>query len=427
MLPSLLLLAALDAADPQATITPTPTQEVVLGEKALEQFLATRKLSDDIALALRVDRIGQKVARVSDRPETVYSFLVVEGKELQAYSFTGGAICFTDTLARLYATDDQLAFALGHELAHVALRHHVSEVVFQDALAAAGARDPAAARSLQDRTSEVEADRYGALYACRAGFRFSAAEESLDLLAHALGGPDQDPAHPPISHRIAALKQLRKELDRALEAFERGTAALARGSADDAVQMLALFTASFPESVAARVNLGAAYLERARASGGTPGGLEEIVPFLPDPGVTVRGMPSALDVQRAKEHFLKAIALAPEEANASLGLALVLVREGDTEGALELLNKLLARQRSPEVLLSIGNAELVGKRTSAAVESYQAALALRKGWPAATKNLALAYESAQDQARARELWSSLVDDPTYGAEARRRLAVSAPL
>src|SRR5262245_57029560 len=184
-------------ASPKPPITPTPAAEVVLGEQALERFLAARPLSEDGSLALRVDRIGHALARVSDRPDCIYTFLVVAGRALQAYSFTGGTVCLTDSLARLQASEDELAFAIAHELAHVALRHVVSEASFEEALRVGGPRDPVAARNLHGHTSELEADRYGALYACRAGFRFSAGIDSLDRLSRVAPGPDEDLRHPP--------------------------------------------------------------------------------------------------------------------------------------------------------------------------------------------------------------------------------------
>ena len=405
-----------------APITPSPAAEVVLGERALARFLATHPQSEDGALSLRVSRIGYSVARVSDRPDLIYSFLVIAGPELQAYSFTGGTVCLTEGLARLYASDDELAFAVAHELAHIALRHTPSEAVLEAALAAGAASDPQAARDLYGQTAEIEADRYGALYACRSGFKVSASSEALERLAKASPDRDQDGRHPAYDERIQVLKRLRGELDHAVEAFERGKAALTKAEVGEAVGMFTLFAASFPQSVSGQVNLGAAFLARARSRAGSTGQLEEVVPFLPDPEVAVRGEPPAADLERARERFRKALSLRPDEPEASLGLAVTLLRLADFTGAREQLEQLIARTgRQPEAVLCLGNVEYLTGDPRNASERFREALELKPGWPAATKNLALAEGAAGNKDRARELWESLVADPKLGAQARQYL------
>ena len=402
--------------------TPGPAGEVVLGERALERFLAVRRQSEDANLSLRVSRIGYTLARVSDRPDLLYSFLVVSGPELDAYSFVGGTVCLTEDLVRLYTSDDELAFAIAHELAHVALRHVVSEAVFETALGAGGAADPEAARSLHGQSAELEADRYGALYVCRAGLKFSASLDALERLSKAKRGPEKDRRHPAYVERINVLNRVRDELVRSIEAFGRGKVALAGNRVGEAVDMFTLFAASFPQSVAGQVNLGSSFLARARSKGVGAAQLEEIVPFLPDPGVAVRGAPAVVDLQRARERFRTALALRPDEPVASLGLAVTLVRLGDLDGARKEIERLIGHAgKQPEAMLILGNAEFLSGDPRVAAERYGEALALRPRWPAAVKNLALAEDAAGNRARARELWESLVDDMELGAEARAQL------
>jgi len=417
---------ALGAPESGTPLTPGPAAEVVLGNESLQRFLASRPLAQDGALAMRVNRVGYQLARVSDRPDLVYSFLVVAGRELQAYSFNGGAVCLTERLARLFDSDDELAFAIGHELAHVTLRHGVSEGVFHQALDAAKPGDPAAAASLYTQTAEIEADRYGALYACRAGFRISAAAEALERMDRAEPGLDKDPEHPAYSERMATLGKMRAELERSVEAFERGSTALAAGRVDEAVDMLKLFAASFPQSVSGQVNLGSAFLARARTKGQVPGDLEEIVPFLPEPGVAVRGEgageSAAIDARRAEERYRRALTLQPDQTVATLGLALALLRLGDYAGAQASVQRLASRGvKDPEVVLCSGNVSFAAGDTRAAVQQFRKALELRPGWPAATKNLALALEAAGDRESARALWQSIEQDDRLGQDARRHL------
>lgn len=415
------------AADNATPLTPSPAGEVVLGERALERFLAARHQSEDGALSLRVSRIGYTIARVSDRPDLIYSFIVIAGPELQAYSFVGGTVCLTEGLVRLHASDDELAFAIAHELAHVALRHVVSESVFQSALNVGAAADAEAARSLYGQTAELEADRYGALYVCRAGLRFSAGVDALDRLAHARAGRKEDKRHPAFAERISVLKRLQSELAHSIEAFDRGKAALAGSRVVEAVDMFTLFAASFPQSVAGQVNLGSSFLARARTRNVGSAELAEVVPFLPDPGVAVRGATTEADLQRARDRFRKALWLKPEEPVASLGLAVTLVRLGEFEGARQELERLIARSgRQPEAMLCLGNADYLAGNPQKASERYSEALVLRPQWPAAVKNLALAEDALGHRPRARELWGSLVEDGEFGEEARLYMQSSAP-
>ena len=305
------LLARAD--EPPRHVVVTPSKEVAWGQKVLESFLEARRLGDDEALAARLAWIGGRVAEVSDRPDLVYRFLVVEGDELQAYTFPGGVMCFSEALVRLFDSDDELAFALGHEIAHVVLRHHVSQLQFERALAVEP-RLPegqlAPVRAFYERHAEVEADSFGALYATRASFAFSASHESLARLARA-GVEAEDDSHPAFDERVEILRGFREELARALRAFDAGVGALRDGQPDAAIPALELFVAAFPNSLAGRVNLGAAHLARVRATSGTPENLAEVLPILPDPGVVFRGPLDRSDLERARDAFRHALRYDP--------------------------------------------------------------------------------------------------------------------
>jgi beta-barrel assembly-enhancing protease len=70
----------------------------------------------------RVNRIGQRVARASLRPNLVYRFHVIRDKSINAYSAPGGHIYITTALLEL-ANDEELASVLAHEVGHVVARH----------------------------------------------------------------------------------------------------------------------------------------------------------------------------------------------------------------------------------------------------------------------------------------------------------------
>ena len=403
----------------------SPPAEIALGEKALVEFLDSHPLSTDGNMALRVDGIGRAVARVSDRPQLLYRFFVVQGEELQAYSFPGGAIGLTESLARLFDQDDELAFAIAHEIAHVALRHHIA--IFRIRQAAGGT---ASARKLMLETimgefgadQEIEADRYGALYAQRAGFKATAAVEALEKLAVDSRSPNSGPGHPDYSQRVSELGRFMSELYLTLEAFDDGTAALRSGDADEAIASLQYFVAEFPSSVSGRVNLGSAYLAKVRKTGGTPHGLAEVLPILPDHGIVVRGYYDLLDLEEARHQFQQALQVEPEHVTALAGLSLAEIRLGDLQQARQLMDAALRIEpEDPDLLLCSGNVHYLVDEYDDATVRYVAALSFRPDWSPAKKNLALTHESQGRTDEARSLWRELVDDERFGSEARERI------
>src|SRR5437763_1416111 len=70
----------------------------------------------------RTERIGQRCARASLRPNLVYKFHVIQSREINGFSLPGGHIYVTTALLRL-ATDNELASVLAHEVGHVVARH----------------------------------------------------------------------------------------------------------------------------------------------------------------------------------------------------------------------------------------------------------------------------------------------------------------
>lgn len=109
------------------------TQEEVAMGKDIHQSLSKQyKMVYDPARLARLDRIGQRLARVSDRQDYAYHFYLIEDKELNAFTTPGGNIYMYTGLFDKLKTDDQIAAVLAHEMGHCAARHTVKK--FQAAL-----------------------------------------------------------------------------------------------------------------------------------------------------------------------------------------------------------------------------------------------------------------------------------------------------
>jgi predicted Zn-dependent protease len=415
------------AQEPESTGV-SPFVEYAHGEYNRDRFLELHPRSTDEELRARVDRVGRAVALFSDRPQLLYEFIVIEGDALQAYSIAGGAVILTEGMAKLYDTDDELAFALGHEIAHIALRHHITRSQVEEAVESGS---PAEDQEVVIRTvlgqfgaeQEDEADRYGALYAVRADYEFSAAPEALDKLADGLGDAGGDTAHPEFPIRIDRLRNFKDELLGRLEDFETGKAALREGRCEEAIASFRPFVAQFPSRVSGRVNLGFAYLAKVREDGGRLPELAEVLLLLPDPGVAVRSLGySTVDLEEARDQFRKALDIDPDNATALTGLALVEVRLGEMEQAAEHMDAALrVEPDDSELLLCGGNVAYLRGDFERARARYDAALDLNSGWPAAKKNLALTYERLEMVDDARALWQQLLGDDTYRRDALRQL------
>ncbi len=222
----------------QETVIGTPV-EIALGNLAKAQMglFSLQMGRVDPAQMGRVQRIGARVARASDRQDVPYQFGVIQDKTLNAFTLPGGTIYVNSGLAAK-ATDDELAAVLGHEVGHVAARHAAKHLqadlgfaVLVHIAGAAGAGEGAVqvADSLYglfsngySRRDELEADRLGIKYSARSGydpegmvtfFEKMLEEEPEDAMDRAASWRR---THPLASDRIAEAK---KELDRLAGTF----------------------------------------------------------------------------------------------------------------------------------------------------------------------------------------------------------------
>ncbi|HUH13123.1 MAG TPA: M48 family metalloprotease [Longimicrobiales bacterium] len=104
------------------------SQEIQMGQQYKQQVEATLGLVDDAALQAYVDRVGQRLAAVSERPELPWSFGVVDDPTPNAFALPGGPIYITRGLMTLMDSEAELASVLGHEIGHITARHAVSQL-----------------------------------------------------------------------------------------------------------------------------------------------------------------------------------------------------------------------------------------------------------------------------------------------------------
>ncbi|MCK9239587.1 MAG: M48 family metallopeptidase [Desulfocurvus sp.] len=233
-------------------------QEARLGAEAAKEVLAKEKISTDKAKIERVRRIGGRIAAAS-QAEQAWEFHVVENDEIvNAFALPGGKVFVYTGLMRLARSDDELAAVVGHEVAHVTLRHGAERMSQSLALglgeqlaltlyggSSAGAQAFKVAYGIganvgvllpYSRTHEYEADRVGLVYMAKAGYEPGAALDFWGRMlaqSQASGGkrpPEFLSTHPATEKRMEAIRAMLPEARAHLPAKGRPAPAAPAGT-----------------------------------------------------------------------------------------------------------------------------------------------------------------------------------------------------
>jgi len=202
------------------------TEERGIGDKMNAQIRAEKRIYTDPMVNDYVNRTGQRIARLSDRPDLPYQFAIIEDKTLNAFAVPGGYVYVHTGLLRELDSQSQLAGVLGHEISHIVARHSVkllqeglglqilSTLVFGgSSQVTQTAVNVGLALVLKgySRGAEAEADEYGTIYMARAGYNPEGMAQVMDKLARASASGDgfwENVAsdHPPAARRAAAVR-----------------------------------------------------------------------------------------------------------------------------------------------------------------------------------------------------------------------------
>lgn len=110
-------------------------REAKQGEEYSKQVEKELKLSTDEKAIARVQRIGNEFAAIANNNLVKvtwgdkklnpfkYTFKVVQGDDVNAFSLPGGYIYFYEGLLKFAESDDELAGVMAHEVAHASFRH----------------------------------------------------------------------------------------------------------------------------------------------------------------------------------------------------------------------------------------------------------------------------------------------------------------
>lgn len=246
----------------QQMIIDSPAQDVANGTK---NYLPSQQSQGgqyvvDQNLTVYVNKVGKKLAAVSDTPNLPYEFVVLNNDVPNAWAMPGGKLAINRGLLMQLEDEAQLAAVLGHEIVHAAARHGASQNT-QNVLVGAGAllagvaianKKPEYAmlavgalgvgatawKSKYSRDHESEADEFGIKYMVKAGYDPEAAVELQELFLRMSEKQDSGwleglfASHPPSRDRITAnranLANHAKGGVRNKDAFERAISQLKR-------------------------------------------------------------------------------------------------------------------------------------------------------------------------------------------------------
>lgn len=175
-------------------------QEIQVGQQGDAEVRREYGDYTDPALEQLVGGIGRRLAASSHRPDLPWRFRVLDSPQINAFALPGGPVYITRGMLAYLNTEAELAAVLGHEVGHITARHGAQRYsagqATQIGMALLSVLAPELSRAGQSiigplatallrgygREHELEADRLGAEYIARNGYRPEAMIEVVGVL-----------------------------------------------------------------------------------------------------------------------------------------------------------------------------------------------------------------------------------------------------
>jgi predicted Zn-dependent protease len=102
--------------------------EIAIGRGVAARLLGQYGIWPDPVLRSYVSLVGQALVQSAGRGDLAYHFAILKDEGVNAYSTPGGYIFVTRGALRQMRDESELAGVLAHEIAHVNLRHVLTEI-----------------------------------------------------------------------------------------------------------------------------------------------------------------------------------------------------------------------------------------------------------------------------------------------------------
>jgi metalloendopeptidase OMA1, mitochondrial len=214
---------------------PTFFSENYLASMASTEFSRLKEemtISNDPRGTDMVNRVSSRIATTlgSEMPEADWEFVLFDEPSANAFAMPGGKIAVFAGLLEQVDTDDELAAVIGHEIAHVLLRHANQRMSAEVLRAAGGVVAAIGTKDMKEedralvlaaygigtqvgimlpysRSHEMQADRLGLIIAARSGYDPRAALTFWEKMAASGGSsvPEFLSTHPGYETRVETL------------------------------------------------------------------------------------------------------------------------------------------------------------------------------------------------------------------------------
>ncbi|HTS31904.1 MAG TPA: M48 family metallopeptidase [Bryobacteraceae bacterium] len=149
----------------------SPAEEMKLGS----DIVGSMPWAQDPAAAAHVAQVAQPMIPHVHRTNITYQFHVVHDPAINAYSLPGGQVLVTDGMLGFVQSNSELAMVVGHEMAHVDLRHCVEHYQYEYRLGSLVELFHRLATMPYSADQEIDADAEGLRLAIAGGYDPAAA------------------------------------------------------------------------------------------------------------------------------------------------------------------------------------------------------------------------------------------------------------
>lgn len=103
------------------------SDEIALGKQSDEEVIQTYGVYDNPNLNAYLNTIGQKLVKVSHRPNLNFTFRLLDSPVINAFAVPGGYVYITRGILGYLNNEAELAGVVGHEIGHVTARHSAQQ------------------------------------------------------------------------------------------------------------------------------------------------------------------------------------------------------------------------------------------------------------------------------------------------------------
>ena len=103
--------------------------EVEAGDKLFDELKGNYSIVEDSVISAKFDSIFQSLVEAVNTPDITYKFYLCSDPTLNAFALPGGHIVINYGTLMKIDRIEELYGVIGHELGHVALRHHLRGII----------------------------------------------------------------------------------------------------------------------------------------------------------------------------------------------------------------------------------------------------------------------------------------------------------